>query len=97
MKIQLTKTINTLAGQPYQAEVGKDLTLGAVLAEILATDTAGGKMKLFTLAQKAYTEKEMDVDQADFSLIKSAVEKTQAYPGNAIIIGQVLEVLEKVN
>ena len=96
MKIDLTQKINTLAGLPYQVEAGKDLTLGIVLAEILATDTTGGKMKLFSLAQKSYSQEELEVDMADFNLIKTATEKTQAYQGNAVIIGQTLELLEKV-
>ena len=94
MKIDLTQTMNTLAGKPYMAD-GKPLTLGMVLAEILATDGTGGKMKLFSLAQRAYKDKSMDVDQADFNLIKGAAEKTNAYQGNAIILGQALEMLEK--
>lgn len=96
MKITLTQPIVNLAGKSYQDAEQKDLTLGKVLAEILAVDQSGGKMKLFSLAQKSFTEKELEVDQADFNLIKSAAEKTQAYQGNAIVIGQVLELLDKV-
>lgn len=95
MKIDLSQPINTLNGKPFKMDK-EDLTLGMVIAEILATDSTGGKMKLWSLAQRAYKGGQMEVDTSDFALIKAAAERTNAYNGNAIILGQALEKLEAV-
>lgn len=96
MKINYGQTINTLSGTPYQS-AGKDLTLGSIVAEALAVDPSGGKMKLYALAQSAYRGGEQEVDSADLKLIKTAVENCKSYDGNAILLGQALERLEKVS
>ncbi len=93
MKIDLKQKINTLSGAPYK--VGdEDLTLGGVIAEVLASDASGGKMKLYALAQKAFKQDELEVDTADLALIKAAFEQTKAYNNNAVIIGQAQEFIE---
>lgn len=94
MKLDYSQTINTLAGKPYVAD-GKDLTLGDIVAEALATDTTTGKMKLYVLAQEAYKGGKQEVDAADLKLIKAAVENCKSYNANAIILGQSLELLEQ--
>jgi len=96
MKIDLKKTVNTLSGTPYFVGKDKSLTVGAVLAEILATDQTGGKMKLYNLAQKAYNDDVLEVDSSDLSLIKNAASKSTAYNGNAVILGQIEEILEGI-
>ena len=93
MKIDYSKTITTLTGKPYTTEDG-NLTLGHVVAEALATDQSGGKMKLFTLAQNAFKGGKSEVDTADLATIKKAVEASKAY--NNVILGQALELLENV-
>jgi len=96
MKIDYSKKINTLAGKPYQVENGVDLTLGDIVAEALATDQTGGKMKLYSLAQTAFKKGVSEVDSADLVLIKKAVADCKSYNGNALILGQSLELLEEV-
>lgn len=91
MKIKTGERVKNLDGKPYQQE-GKDLTAGKVIAEALAGDKAGGKMKMYLLAQKAYDEEAMDVDAADLALIKQSVEKCETY--NNLIVGQVIAILE---
>jgi len=96
MKIDCSQEIHTLKGIPFKDAEGKNLTLGDVIAEVLAMDEVGGKMKLFTLAQKAYGSGDMEVDAADLSLIKKSFEKTKAYNGNALVLGQAQKMLEEV-
>lgn len=95
MKIDYDQPIKNLAGVPYKIEE-KPLTLGDVCAEALATDSSGGKMKLFSLAQKAHKGGQSEIDAADLSLTKTAVESCKSYQGNAVILGQALELLEQV-
>ncbi len=95
MKIDYSQTINNLAGQPYKVDT-KDLTLGDVCAEALATDQTGGKMKLFALAQEAFKSQKADIDAADLALLKRCVTDCKSYQGNAVILGQALEMLENV-
>ncbi len=94
MKILADTVLKTLKGEPYQTADKTDLLLGQVLAETLATDQTSGKFKLYTLAQKLFSDKIVEVDAADLSLIKQALEKTTSY--NNIIIGQALGMLEDV-
>lgn len=96
MQIDYSQKINTLHGTPYQITEGVDLTLGDIVAEALATDTSGGKMKLYSLAQTAFAKKKAEVDIADLALIKKAIETCTSYGGNSLILGQSLELLEKV-
>ncbi len=92
MKIEATKIIKNLKGDAYKAD-GQDLTLGAVLAEAVANYDIGGKMKIYSLSSKLYNATEtIEVDEADLSLIKKAVEGSKSY--NNIILGQALLALE---
>lgn len=92
MTIDTSKKILTLKGDVYK-HGGTDLTVGAVIAEALATSNEGEKTKLYSLAQKSFSEKSIEVDEADFLLIKNALKKCAVY--NNIIIGQTLLDLEK--
>lgn len=87
MKIDTSKLVLNLKGEPYQYD-GEDLTVGKVIAESLALFDMGGKMKLFTMAQNAYKSTGMDVDVVDAGLISKALEKCTVY--NSIITGQAL-------
>lgn len=95
MKIDYSQVLYTLAGNPYKVE-DKDLTLGDIVAEALATDQSTGKMKLYALAQTAFKKEVCEIDSADLALIKKALEGCPSYTGNALILGQSLELLEKV-
>lgn len=91
MKIKATEKIVTLKGEPYK-NGDEELTLGVVLAESLANDTTGGKMKIFSLAQKFFNNDEVELDAADMVMVKKAVEQCKSY--NNIILGQALTLLE---
>jgi hypothetical protein len=92
MKIDTSRKISNLRGEPYKTSEGDELTLGAVCAEALATHNVGGKMKAYSLAHRCFgTKGELEVDQADLTLIKGAVEACSTY--NNLITGQALEML----
>lgn len=95
MKLDCSQPINTLKGVPFKSD-GEALTLGQVISEALAVDQTGGKMKLYALAQKAFASTEIEIDSADLSLIKRAVAECKSFQGNALILGQALEMLEGV-
>lgn len=69
-----------------------DLTVGQAIANVLVSDDAGGKMKSFVLAKRFYSSESMDVDEADLSLVKSAIERNKSY--TPLITGQLLVLLE---
>lgn len=92
MNINTGKALKTLKGEDYTADK-EPLTIGKVIAEALAGDETGGKYKLYTLADKAFNSKTMEVDAPDLALIKNAVEKCKTY--NNLIIGQTLGILEE--
>jgi len=102
MKIKTNETIKDLKGKgikmPSKDNLDKDskedFTVGEALSNILVAHKAGGKMKMYILAQKCATQKEFDVDKADLSLIKEAVENTAQY--NNLVNGQLLVMLDGV-
>lgn len=93
MKINTTQTVKNLKGQPYEAEEGP-LTVGEAIAAVLANDDSTGKMKLYVLAKKFIDEEEVDLDSADLSLVKQAVERSKTYSGNNIVLGSLLVLLD---
>lgn len=94
MKIKLNTPLKDLSGEPI-ADGGKNFTFGQALASIVSASDTGGKMKLYVLATKLFNEKDIDVDEADLSLIKNAVASTKVY-ANALITGQCELLLEDV-
>ncbi len=94
-KINTAQPINTLAGVQYKDASGNPVTLGMVIAESMAAETTGGKMKIYALATAAYSGKTMEVDDADLALIKRVLETTNVF-NSAIINGQALLMLEEV-
>ena len=94
MNIPLSKVLETLDKKPLKLSDTENLTLGRALSEMLLEYKPGGKMKMLLLAQKAFEGKSLEVDEADLSLIKSAV-KESTYGGN-LIGGQVELLLEGV-
>lgn len=93
MQLDSSIVVNTLTGKPYQGD-GEDLIIGKVIAESLATDQTGGKMKMYALAEKCYSGDIFEVDVADLILMKKSVEECKSY--NNIILGQTLLALEAV-
>lgn len=94
IKIDGTTILRTLKGEPFKDEDQNDLTLGKLIAAILQTNTQGGKMKNFVLAQEFYKKDVVEIDIADFGIIKQALEITTQ--SNNIVIGQGLVVLDEM-
>jgi len=95
MKISTNKVITNLKGEALKGEDKKEITFGEVLSNIILSDEKGGKMKTFVLAEKIYKAKEsVDLDSADFALLKSSVEQTKTYTN--LVTGQVLVYLESL-
>ncbi len=87
MKIDTSTILKNLVGESLK-EGSEDCTLGMAIGGILLGGEEGGKMKLFTLAQKFYTAKGIvEVDTADFHLIESCVKNTKVSP--VLVSGQV--------
>lgn len=93
MKIKTNQVLVNLGGEPLKDSEG-EMTLGKALANIVISAKEGGKMKLFILGQKLFTEKELEVDSADLNLLKQAVKNTEIY--TALVAGQVEMLLEEV-
>lgn len=91
MKIDATTVLKGLDGKEIKTEDGV-FTLGKALSNILVSAKEGGKMKLFTLATKLYQDKNVEVDESDLAMIKTAVRNTESY--TALISGQCELLLE---
>ncbi len=91
MKINTSTIICDLKGKAIK-NGAEDFTLGDALSNILVSSKTGGKMKLYVLATKLAQEKTVDVDDADFKMIKDCCEQSEAY--TPLISGQLLLLLE---
>lgn len=98
MQINTSQPLLNMAGKSLQTQeeegVLVNYTLGKGIADILLAAKNGGKMKMFILAEKCYKNSNLEVDEADLSLIKSAVENTEIL--NNLYTGQILKLLEEV-
>lgn len=92
MKIKTNEAIKDLKGIAIKKDGKDNFTVGDALANILVSDKVGGKMKMFILAQKCANDKEIDVDKADISMIRDAVDRTEQY--NNLVNGQLLVMLD---
>ncbi len=75
-----------MKGKPFKSD-GADLTVGEAISNILSYDKTAGKFKVYALAKKFMDQDTVDLDKADISLIKTAIEKTETYIHNAITGG----------
>jgi hypothetical protein len=91
MKIQ-NKPITSLAGEEVKNKDGSVFMSGDAIAEILLNNTEGEKLKCFVLAQKFYSEKEVELDASDKELVKKAIEQNKIYTN--LVSGQLLLSLE---
>ncbi len=60
----------------------RPMSIGEVVSSVLIANLAGGKMKMIILAEKFYTQEEVEVDLADLDLIKKALEDTKIFTSN---------------
>lgn len=84
MKIKLSQKIQELGGKEV------DLTIGKAMANITLMDK-GDPLRAYIMAQKLYSEDEIDLSKADFEWIKTTVKEhgNTFYPG-ALVSGQIL-------
>lgn len=93
-KINAKKEITNLAGETVK-NGEESFTVGQAISNILLAYEAGGKMKLYVLAQKFWNDDEVEVDGSDLALIKKAVETTKTY--GALVAGQLELYLESLS
>lgn len=93
MNINCKIKLKNLKGEDLMVSEGEVLTLGTALGNILSSGEEGGKMKCFILATKFASNDSVEVDTADFALIKSMTKSTKIY--TALVAGQVEQMLEE--
>ena len=92
MKIDTKKILVNLKGENLKNDKDEPVTVGDAIGNIIITSDIGGKMKMYVLAKKFVSEKEVDVDDADLLMIKDSIEKSKVY--NALVCGQILQLIE---
>lgn len=88
MKIQANKPMKNYDGKDLMESEKEVLTIGHAISAILSSAEQGGKMKIFVLAQKFFTEKEVEIDNADVDLIEKIIEASKGF--KAVVTGQLL-------
>lgn len=93
MKIETGRTVINVKGEAYKND-GQDVLFGHVIADALAGNQTGGKMKMYLLAEAAYKNPTLEVDAVDLGIIVKALESCTSY--NNMILGQVLKHLDDI-
>lgn len=97
MKLKLNETIKNLKGEPVK-NGEETLTVGACLSEIVLAphEKQDGfrPLKAYDLAKKFVSQKECEIDTADFVQLKKVVEENKSYI--PLVTAQILLVLEAV-
>lgn len=98
MIIETTQALTTLEGKPLKSGE-EDLTIGKAIAEALLANKTGGRMKVFLLAKKFFSDEKVELDNADFALVKESVKTAEVYAHqgfNTLVFGQIEEILEEL-
>lgn len=89
IKIDLKKVAKSFKGEEFTDQNGVPLTYGYSISLALTEQgVEGNRVKLYILAQKAYSDEFLEVDKADLEIIKKALEKSKTLSTN--VIGQIL-------
>lgn len=90
MKIQTNQTIKVLTGEVMK-DGEHDVTFGKVVGTMLANSKSGADpVKLWILAEKFYTQDEIEIDEADMTIVENAIKEAEFIP---LVKGQALQML----
>ena len=92
MKINASEKVLNLKGEAFKNGTD-EVTIGQVVSDILSVSKAGGKMKMYAMAQKFYDGGEVDLDAADVGVVKNALETTEGYSN--VVIGFILTMIDE--
>lgn len=66
-------------------------TLGDILAELISTETKGNIVKLYGWMQRLAAAKDLELDEADYSMFKDLIENSERI--TVLVKAQVLKVM----
>lgn len=93
--INCSKIITDFEGETIKDGISdKDFTVGKALTSLLG-QTEGDALKIFTLQQKFYKGGKVEIDAADFDMVKEATKATSPKFLNNTIKGQILVALSE--
>ncbi len=72
----------------------KNLTVGLALSNIVLSDPGDGftKIKKYIIAKQCYEKEKLEIDLADFNVLKHCVQQSNVY--GVLIVGQILTLFE---
>jgi hypothetical protein len=93
MKINTKIVLKDLQNKEIQNPDNTPFTFGEAVGNVIGQSKTGGKLKIFLLALKFAQEESFDLDDADLSLVKQAIESSDGIY-STFILGQLLQILE---
>ena len=89
--IDLKKTINMFDGSPVMKDESESLTVGDAFSTILLSYKTD-PLRAFNLAQKAYADESVDLDDSTRDYVKAAIKNAGTLPNgfNSLVLGQLL-------
>lgn len=99
MKINNQETLKDLNGDIVKDSSNNNapITVGKAIAGILTTPKQNSNfdpLKAYTLAQKFYSDKEVDLDEADMISLKKEIKENKG--SHVVISGQLLKILNNI-
>lgn len=76
--LDFNQTLKGLDGEAVKDMDGKEITVGKLLAQQLASSNKGDAIKLFTWAQKVYGGEKLDLDKSDEGTLKEFIKNNEA-------------------
>lgn len=96
MKINTETVLLGLDGKPLKTDKQEDLTVGKAVSAILTLDKNEfiEPMKAWILAQRFYSQAEVDLDRADFASLKDAIRTNPRWTPQ--VVGQILSIFDGI-
>lgn len=89
-KVLLNSNLTALNGEVIKNPNGKEVKMNELVAEMLASSKSDGALRKLKVAQAMYLDGDMELEDADYKMVKKVVEESTA---SAIVVGQILKAL----
>jgi len=89
-EIKLNGSVLSLKGEEIKGPDGKPLKMNEIVADMLAMSKSDKAIRKLSIAQAMYLDGDMELEDADYKIVKSVMESSQA---SAIVVGQILKAM----
>ena len=89
-KVKLNGAVLSLKGEELKDQAGKPLMMNEIVADMVAMSKSDKALRKLSIAQAMYLDGDMELEDADYKIVKSVMDGSQA---SAIVVGQILKAM----